>query len=107
MIFYFLIGIVFIAELIIAGAILAVLLKLNKKFKETNIFIEEAKPKIKDITEICFKISEQLVELAPIWVEKIKITVINFALQNIKSVLAWFGIWAIRQYLNKRYKLGL
>ncbi len=107
MVFYILIGIVFVAELIIAAAIVTKLLKLNRIFRETNLFLEDAKPKIKDISSICYKISCQLVDLAPIWVENIKIAVLKFILQNIKSMLTGLGIWAIREYLKKQYKLGL
>ena len=97
----------FIAELIIAWTIISNLIKFDKIFKSVNVFLNEAKPKIREITEIGRKISEQLVELVPIWVENIKTACINLVLQNLKSVLAGFGIWAIREHLKKRYKLGL
>ena len=56
--------IVFIAELIIAQYAIANLLKLDKKITGFNKLIEDSKESITDISELSYKISEQIVELA-------------------------------------------
>lgn len=101
MLYYVLISVVILAEFIIAAEVIGQLIKWNKIFKEANLFLDEVKPKIKDIAQICLKISEQLKELAPIWVDKFKITVFNMAVSNLKNMLIGIGIWAIRQSLKK------
>ena len=87
MIFYFLISIVILAEIIITASIISHFLKWDKAFNDTNDFINELKPKSKDIMQNLNKISEQLVELAPFWVDKIKSKFINMLLGNIKNML--------------------
>lgn len=99
--FYFFITIVFISELIITIFLTVSLLKADKTLREANLFVEEAKPKIRYIMKISNKISEQLVELAPIWREKVKNTVINFALSNVKSFLIGIAFYS----LKKRWKI--
>lgn len=101
MVFYILISIVFIAELIITCSIISYLLKWDKIIVETNNFVNEAQPKIKDICETGRKISEQLTELAPFFVENVKNFFIKLAIDNFKSMMTGFGIWAIRQYLKR------
>ena len=107
MVFYILISIVFTAELIIAFTLMSCLLKWDKVFNDTDLFLKEAKPKIRDIMQIGRNISEQLVELVPMWVDNVKETLIKIAVQNMKNMLTGFGIWAIRYYLKKHHKLGL
>ena len=87
MVFYVLISVVFIAELVIAWAVISHFIKWGKTFREVSNFLEEARPQIKSIIETNRKISEQLVELAPIWVDNVKNAFTNFALKNIKSLL--------------------
>lgn len=102
MVFYFLIGIVFIAEIIIAAAIVINLIKIDKVFYLYNQLLEEIKPEIKDILSIARKISEQVLELAPIIVEKIKSVFINIIKDQLKSVLAGLTFFAVKKEVEKR-----
>ena len=87
MVYYILISIVFIAELIIAGTIISHLMNWSKTFREYSNFLEEEKADIKSIMETSRKISEQLTELAPMCVENVKKILLEIALKNIKNVL--------------------
>lgn len=69
MLFTFLITIVFIAEIIVAIAIINCLLKLDRKINDFNSLLEEAKPSIKDISILARKISLQVVELTKKYVQ--------------------------------------
>ena len=100
MIFYFLISIVFIAEIIIAGFLLINLAKLSKIFRQTDIFIQEANPKIKEIMEIGTKISEQMPVLAFFYVDKIKMFSMKILLDNLKGVLAGFLFISFRKKIK-------
>ena len=102
MIFYFLITIVFIAEIIITAAILIHLAKWSKTFEDLNGFLDEAKPKLKYISKIGLKISEQLTELAPIWVDNLKTAFWKQILNTLKGVLAGSLLWK----LKKRFKIS-
>ena len=101
MVFYILISIVFIAELIIASAILIYLFKMSKLFREYNSLLEELKPKIADLLKIGTKISEQLVELAPIFVEKIKSIFNNLVIGQLKNLLAGVTFWLVKTEVEK------
>ena len=107
MVFYFLITIVFIAELIIAGTILINLFKWSKIFKATNEFLTEANPKIKDIMEIGEKISEQMVEFSPIIVEKFKIFSLKFLLDNLKGFMAGILLLSLKRKFKIKRIRGL
>ena len=52
MIYYFLISIVFLAELIIALTLVINLIKLDRKVNDINNFLDEALPSIKKNTDI-------------------------------------------------------
>ena len=64
MLFTFLISIVFIAEVIITFAILILLNKLDNKILYINSVVSEAKPLLKETSDLAKKISGQMVELA-------------------------------------------
>ena len=70
MVFIFFTTIVFIAELIIVFAILFNLIKFDAYINKTNELLVEAKPKIEEVMKLVHGISEQILELTPIWVEK-------------------------------------
>ena len=101
MVFYILTVVVFIAELIIALAIIIYLLKMSKLFRDYNILIDEIKPKIADLLKIGTKISEQLVELAPMFVEKIKSIFSNLVIGQLKNVLATITFWLVKTEVEK------
>lgn len=102
MVFYFLIGIVFIAEIIIAGAIVINLVKIDKMICLYDQILEEIKPKIKEILSIVRKISEQMIEFAPIIAEKIKSVFINMLKDQLKSLLAGLTFIAVKKEVEKR-----
>ena len=101
MLFYFLISIVFIAEIIITFAIVLHLIKLDNRIIEFNNFAQEAKPDIKDIMQEAKKLSEQLVKLAPAFTEKIKSIIVNTIISQLKSVLGGLTFWLVKKEVEK------
>lgn len=101
MIFYFLISVVFIAEIIIALAIIINLLKTDKIFNETNAFITEAKPLIKDIMQTTRKLSEQFLELAPKIVTQVKSIITNMIMGHIKSIIGSLTFLLVKTEVEK------
>lgn len=97
--------IVFIAELIIGYTMINSLIKLDKNFIECNRITEDAKPAIKEIAETSRKISEQLKELAPIWVQNLKDKTDDFIISKVKNILVGFLFWALNSYLKKKYDI--
>ena len=102
MVFYFLISIVFIAEVIIALFVITSLVKLDKILNSANIFLEEVKPKIKDIMQIVRKLSEQMIELAPIVRGKIKSVINKMVIDQLKSLLTGLTFWLVKTEVEKR-----
>ena len=106
MVFYFFIFIVFTAELIIAATILISFFCWSKKINNANIFLNEAKPKIQEIVQTSRKISDQLSELAPIWVEDIKDKVSDIILEQAKNfltgILAFFVSKQIENFIVEK-----
>ena len=101
MIFFVFSLIVFLAEVIIAVTILLNLMKWDKVFNESDKFFEEIKPKVKEIAGLCRKLSEQLVELAPIWVDNTKEKLIKLALCQSKNILAGILACIISKQVEK------
>lgn len=101
MLFYFLISIVFIAELIITLAIVSGLKKFDKQLVKYNIFIDDIKPLIKDIAETIRKLSERYLELAPKLVEKIKIFALNILKDQIKSLVGALTFWLVKKEVER------
>ena len=95
MVFVILISIVFIAELIIAFTVVSNLVKLDKRINESVLFLEEAKPKLKELLEIVKKISEQLLELIPVWVENLKKERDKIILEQTRSLISTILFWSI------------
>ena len=95
MIFKVLITIVFIAELIITFTILYFLYKFDKRILEINSTIETVKPQIRSVSELVRKISEQIYELTPVWVDEIKKTLENLLLEQAKSIMTGILFWTI------------
>ena len=101
MLFYFLTSIVFIAEIIITVALVLHLLKLDKSFIEYNNFLKETKSDIKDIMLETKKFSEQLIKLAPVFVDKIKSIISNVLMSQIKSILGGLTFWLVKKEVEK------
>ena len=101
MLFYFLISIVFIAEIIIAFTIIMHIIKLDKKLIEYNKFIDEVKPLIKDIMETTRKLSEEFSKLAPKFVDMIKNVAVDFVRGQLKSLLGALTFWLVKKEVEK------
>ena len=87
MIYTFLISIVFIAEIIIAVAIINFLVRVDKKILAMDNNLLEMRPKISDISELARKISEQIQILAKDYVEKIKEDSEELLLRRLSKIL--------------------
>ena len=108
MVFVILISIVFIAELIIAFTVVSNLVKLDKRINESILFLEEAKPKLKELLEIVKKISEQLLELIPVWIENLKQQRDKIILNQTRSLISGILFWSINiKVINRLRKTKL
>lgn len=87
MIYTFLISIVFIAEIVIAIAIMNFLVRIDKKIIAMDNNLLEMRPKISDISELVRKISEQIQVLAKDYVEKIKEDSEELLLRRLSKIL--------------------
>lgn len=96
--------IVFISQLIIAFAIIIWLLKFDKSIKDKTLFLEEAKPKIKEIARLTRGISEQLAELTPMWVENFRRVRNKILLAKLESLLSALLFWRINIKLVQKIK---
>ena len=100
MIFYIFIFIVFISEIIIALFTIFGLLRINNRILELNRFLYEVKPKIKEISELGTKISEQMIEFANLAVEKVQDYALEFAAKYFKGILTGLLIWSIKRKIK-------
>lgn len=96
--------IVFISQLIIAFAIIIWLLKFDKSIREKSLFLEEAKPKIKEIAGLARGISEQLAELTPMWVENFRKVRNKILLAKFESILSALLFWRINIKLVRKIR---
>lgn len=96
--------IVFIAELIIAYTIISKLVQFDKMILETNAFVVEANPKIKEITRLVRKISDQIAELVPMYVEKLKELRNKIMLKKLESLIALTLFWSINIKVLKKFR---
>ena len=101
MIFYFLISIVFIAELIITFAIVLHLIKLDKIINKYNVIIEEAKPLIKEMLETTRQLSEEFLKITPKIADKIKLFAISFAKDQLKNLVGALVFWLVKTEVEK------
>ena len=101
MVFYFLISIVFMAEVIISLTVIISLIKADKKIVEYNELVEKTKPSIKSIMELSRKISEQLTELVPMFADKIKLMIQDLIMGQVKSVLGGLTFWLVKKEVEK------
>ena len=101
MLFYFLISIVFIAEVIIALALILCLVSIDKKIKAFDDFIEDVKPSIKGLMITVRKISKQLLELAPMIAVQAKLFFSNMIKEQIKNILGATIFWLVKKEVEK------
>ena len=101
MIFYFLISIVFIAEVIIALALILNLVKLDKVFIEYDDFLKSAKPSIKELLVTVRKISEQMLEVSPMIVKQVKSAITDIFMGQLKSLAGTLTFWLVKKEVEK------
>jgi len=89
--------IVFISQLVILIAAIVWLLKVDKQLNNASSFLDEAKPKIKDISTLAHGISEQMTELAPMWVDNFKSLGTKLLLGRLESLISLFFFWGINK----------
>ena len=104
MIFTFLITIVFIAEIIIAIAIIHRLLLLDKAVIELKSTLEIAKPKLCDICSLVRNISEQWIDLSEDFVEKFKTKGEDITLRILSKLLIAMILWKLNSKAIKRIR---
>ena len=108
MVYTILITVVFIAEIIIAVTIFQNLIKLDKTLLEWNETLIKAKGSITDIAVLGKNISEQFVEFAENFVEKVKEKNEDILLRQLSKIL--IGILLIKinsKAINKFRKTGI
>lgn len=104
MIFTLFTVIVFISQLIIAFTIVFHLIKMDNKIKSWNNFLDEAKPKIKDIMVLAREISVQMTELAPAFVEKLITIRNNIIRSRIETLISMILFWSLNFKIAKKIK---
>ena len=101
MLFYFLTIIVFIAEIIIATAIVFYLIKFDKVINKYNVFIVETKPLIKDMAQTIRELSERYLEMMPKIVDKLKLLVANIIKDQLKGFVGTLTFWLVKKEVEK------
>ena len=101
MIFYFLISIVFIAEIVLTVFLLAILYNLDKKILEYNSLLKDIKPSVKDILSTYGDLSKEFLKLAPILVDKIKVFAKDFFVGQFKSAIGALTFWLVKKEVEK------
>ncbi len=104
MVYTILISIVFIAELIILTAAITSLLRVDKIIISLNETVDEAKPKIKDVSELTRKISEQIVELSEDFVGQIKAKQEDTLIKHLNKILIAVLLWKLNSKTIKRIR---
>lgn len=101
MIFYFLISIVFLAEIIIGLFLIISLIKADRIVLKYDAIIDELKPSIKEVLVLVRKISYQLVELAPMVKNKIKSFIFDIIVGQAKNLLGALTFWLVKKEVEK------
>ena len=104
MIFYFLISIVFISELIIAVTVIMHLAKWDKLFISCNEFLNESKDDIKSIMQTGRKLSEQLTELVPLWINSLKSVAEKIILDQLKTLLTGIIFILVKNHVSRKFE---
>ena len=104
MVYTILISVVFIAELIIAIAVIQNLIKLDKILLEFDGTISETKSGITDIVELIHKISEQWVILAQDFVEKTKRNSEDLLLKRLSKLMMSILVFNLNFKLVKKLR---
>ena len=104
MVYTILISIVFVAELIIANAIIQALVKFDKKILSLDATITEITPGIKDVSSFIKKISEQWVILAQDFVNKAKRDSEDLLLKQFSKILVGLLVLSLNFKFVKRIR---
>lgn len=104
MVYTILISIVFVAELIIANAIIQTLVKFDKKILSLDTTITEITPGIKDVSSLIKKISEQWVILAQDFVNKAKRDSEDLLLKQFSKILVGLLVLSLNFKFVKRIR---
>jgi len=104
MVYTILISIVFIAELIIAIAIIQALVKFDKKILSLDTTLTEITPGIKDVSSLIKKISEQWVILAQDFVNKAKRDSEDLLLKQFSKILVGLLVLSLNFKFVKRIR---
>lgn len=116
MTFTILTTVVFIAELIIANAVISKLRTYDRALCEINATITELNPKIKDIGYLVKKISAQYIEFSYDFVSKLKNKRDNSIINILNKLLVMIVLWKVnskfiqklrRSRFLKRLRRGL
>ena len=104
MVYTILISIVFIAELIIAIALLKILFNLDKKVLEINLKLVNSKDSINEICVLAKKISVQLKILSQDFVDKVKNKSENILLKEFSKILISITLLNLNFKIVKKMK---
>lgn len=104
MVYTILISIVFVAELIIAIAIIQALVKFDKKILSLDTTLTEITPGIKDVSSLIKKISEQWVILAQDFVNKAKRDSEDLLLKQFSKILVGLLVLSLNFKFVKRIR---
>ena len=77
------------------------MIKLDKVINRYNVFIEEAKPLIKEMLQTTRQLSEEFLKLTPKIVEKIKLFAMNFAKDQLKNLVGTMIFWLVKTEVEK------
>ena len=101
MIFYFLVSIVFIAEIVLTIFLLGILHKLDKNIIKYNALLNDLNPSIKDILNTYQDLSKELLNLAPIVTSKLKNIIKDIVIGQLKSFVGALTFWLVKKEVEK------
>ena len=101
MVFNFLISIVFIAEVIIALALILSLVKVDKLLIDFNEFLTDVKPELKELLRTVRQISEKIAEAAPFIVKKVKSILYDIIMGQVKTFVGSLTFWLVKTEVEK------
>ena len=104
MIFKFLISIVFIAEIVLTVSIIRAMIKLDNIILSCDGLVTNSKSGIKDVSVLCKKISEQIIELSEQFVQEIRKKEEDILLGNLNKLILALIIWKFNLKAIKRFR---
>ena len=101
MIFYFLVSIVFIAEIVLTIFLFTVLCKFDKSIIEYDSLLKDLKPSIREILNTYKNLSKELLNLAPAIALKIKSIFKDIFIGQLKSIIGALTFWLVKKEVEK------